>query len=125
MDGRKRMNISTLLIRSWRVCVSAREGINLPSTISRHLWVYSVALNGVMLAESSNFGYEETTKFTVIMSVSSVVTAVEVEMNNASAEEIKLMLSSVDTDINNNDDTNSTLDPERLSEFSDKSCHYH
>ena len=41
-------------------------------------------------------------------------------MNNTSAEEIKLMLTSVDTDINNIDDTNSVLYPERLSEFSDK-----
>ena len=114
------MNISTLLIWSQRVCVSAREGVDLPSTISRHLWVYSLALDGIMLAESSNFGYEEKTKFTVISSVSSVVTAAEVEMNNASAEEIKLMSSSVDTDISNIDDTNSTMNPERLSNFSDK-----
>ena len=45
-----------------------REGINSTSTISRYRWVYTVAPDGIMIAEISNFGYEEITKFTVASS---------------------------------------------------------
>ena len=62
VDGRKRMIILTLLIRS------QRRGIDSASTISRHHWIYTAAPNGIMIAENSNFGYEETNKFTVVSS---------------------------------------------------------
>ena len=82
-----------------------REGINFLLIISRHHWVVAAALDGIMLAESSNFIYEETIKLTVASTVSTVLTATKVKMNNALAREIKLMASSIDTNTNNMNDT--------------------
>jgi len=76
---------------------------------------YIVALDGTVLAGSSNFGYEESTKFTVVRPVvSSAVTAAAEVTSETSAEEM-------DTVIDDIDDTFSTWVPDRLSGIIDLS----